>query len=565
MEISFGNFKWIFSNKNQTTNKDDESFLKLNPRSGLSSTSLVEKISNGYSMFDGMTSIMPNPDPVLRKMGFCRDVDTYKEILADPQLYGVIENNRKPGVTRLLMYLDNPKCPKPELEFFQNYFDKLVNEGIYRNNTNSALDTPQFGRVTIGSVWDFVDGWFLPVRIEQMPYELCKFDYQGRLLISKDGANFDLPEHPAKYITLVNKGKIDNPYGEALLSKCYWNIIFKKSGLKLWGKFIEKYGMPWVKAEYKPGQLKTALNTTNLEDAANWLLGKLTQMAQDGIIVFPEGVGIDLLESRKSSNDIYENLIRICDEQNTKLQLGHSGATESTSGDKLSNDTTATEVRQNVIDSDKQFPIQLWNKIIYWIHTFNFSGAEIPRFDLYAKEEVDMSYAQRDALLVPVLQQSNKKWSHQYLESTYGFVEGDLEDVEIVEPAANTQPTTEKPVNKKSSKNQNKQQLEMFGNTKQLLFDAAANPQKDFPDQNLIDDEAQKAAGNTSPTDALVNIAVDFLNNQDSYEKAIENIAGLFPKMKTAEMQDYMEKILFAADCLGRLSAKDEMENINKE
>lgn len=511
--------------------------------------SLGDKLSSGImsNLFEGLTYIMPNPDPVLKKLGWNYDMDAYEELMSDPQLYGAIENNRKPGTTSLSLSLENPDCPKDEMEYFSNYFDWMIKEDIYGNILNHSLDTHQYGRMVFGTVWDIKDGYFVPVQITPMPHKLCKFDYNGNFLISTDGAQFAPPDHPAKYIVLRHKPTIANPYGEALLSRCYWNIRFKKDGLKLWALFMEKFGMPWVKGSYNSSMLQKIFQV-DAETAAGKFFDKLATMAKDGIIVFPEGTSVDLTSASEKSGLIYETMVRICDEQNTKLQLGHSGATESTSGDKLSNDTTATDVRKHVIDSDKKFPIALFNKLIYWIHTFNFAGTAYPKFDLYKEEDVDMSLATRDAALVPVLQLAGLKPSKKYMVDSYGFKDDDLETWDVTAVS-----TSAAPVSQQGAKAQGRELMfsELFN------FMNAAN--KISPDQKIIDDVVDDSVADTSATDVLTKLVSDYLESKGDYKAALSGLAKLFPDMNTKELQDKLEQILFMADVVGRFAVRDEL------
>jgi hypothetical protein len=117
--------------------------------------------TGGINIFHGLTDLMPNPDPLLKKMGWGKDVEAYQEILSDPQLYGAIENNRKPGVTSLLTYVKNPEGDKKETEFIEQFINGLKYKGTYDNLVNQSLDTPQFGRMVFGIVWGVIDGKWL--------------------------------------------------------------------------------------------------------------------------------------------------------------------------------------------------------------------------------------------------------------------------------------------------------------------------------------------------------------------------------------------------------------------
>lgn len=490
-------------------------------------------------VFDGLAYVMPNPDIVLRKLGWNKDVEAYKELLSDPQLYGAIENNRKAGVTKLKTFIDNPDAAKDEVEFINMWFEKLKNDGIFDNLLNHSLDTPLYGRMTFGVVWEQIDGKILPSKIITMPHELCKFDIKGNLMVSEDGSYFTHPSHPARFIDLRHKPTAMNPYGEALLSRCFWNVKFKRDGFRLWGLYVDRFGIPTVKAKYNPAAIAKSFNT-NPNSAATILLQRLQAMARNAILVYPEGTEVDLLAPKNAAtSEQFEKLIRICDEQNTKLLLGHSSATETSSGGKLGNENTATEVRDSIIQSDKKYPEALFNQLIYWIHQFNFSGDAVPKFALFAEEDNDMALATRDATLVPALTLSGLKLTKSYFMDNYGFKE---EDFDVSQTVAT-------PVAPISPKN--------------LVNNAIFHNIDKYPDQTLIDSIADSEQMNGVPVEALIKHVSDYINSKKDYKTAIKGLAKEFPKMKTDDLQNYIEKIMFFSDIVGRLSARNEMENLN--
>ena len=523
-----------------------------------SKSNLQNDLASGLTsnIFTGLNDIMPNPDPILKTMRWNADIDAYSDLLSDPQLYGVIENNRKPGVTSLLMDLNgNSNADPKEVEFLTKFFDRLIDDGIYDNCVNQSLDTPQYGRMVFGNIWNTVDNYFIPTFISVIPHYYNKFNYGGDLLVSTDGISYNPPVHPAKYIALRHKPTAFNPYGEALLSKCYWNIRFKKDGMKLWAMFMEKYGMPVVAGTYNAATLGASFGVSP-QTAADMLFEKLSVMAKDNVIVMPNGVDLKI-EKTGAGGDIpiFENLVRICDEQNTKLQLGHSGASESTSGDKLSNDTTATEVRQHIVHSDKKYPVALFNQIIYWIHQFNFSGPEIPRFNLYKEEDVDLAYAQRDATLAPIMTLSGIKPSKSYFIKTYGFTEDDL----IETPSGSLLPASS-PAPQTSKSNLIAMNYDANKLVKEIKNYKYLNAADGNPDQKLIDISADDQQSDTSLTDIMINAVMKYLNNKDDAESAISDLAKLLPDMNDAKFQSELEKILFAADMVGRFSVLDELK-----
>ena len=101
-------------------------------------SSLESELSIHGLKFNGFADLLPNPDPILKQFGWNKDVEAYRELLSDPQLYGAIENNRKPGVKSLIRYLDNEKTPEAELEFFKDYFDKMARNVLLSSHVRNS-------------------------------------------------------------------------------------------------------------------------------------------------------------------------------------------------------------------------------------------------------------------------------------------------------------------------------------------------------------------------------------------------------------------------------------------
>lgn len=111
-----------------------------------------------------------------------------------------------------------------------------------------------------------------------------------------------------------------------------------------WAGVVEKFGTPYVYAEYPEGAD---------EAAKSELLEALAALGSDAYSIFKAGVGINFKEIQKSgSADIFLALLNYCDTQMSKAVLGHSAAADSTSG-KLGNEDLARSVRQDLREADE--------------------------------------------------------------------------------------------------------------------------------------------------------------------------------------------------------------------
>ncbi|WP_038334271.1 phage portal protein family protein, partial [Kingella kingae] len=70
----------------------------------------------------GFNGWLPNPDPILRKMG--RHIDVYRELLRDPLVGGQVRR-RKAAVARLEWRLDGDDIPQNVRDTVQAAFENL--------------------------------------------------------------------------------------------------------------------------------------------------------------------------------------------------------------------------------------------------------------------------------------------------------------------------------------------------------------------------------------------------------------------------------------------------------
>lgn len=82
------------------------------------------------------------------------------------------------------------------------------------------------------------------------------------------------------------------------------------------------------------------------------------------------------------------------------------------------------EVRQDIIDSDKKLVESVINQLIQWIYEINYgSNVDVPIFEMFAPEDVDLTLAQRDK----ILSETGVKFTKEYFIKTYGLDEEDFE------------------------------------------------------------------------------------------------------------------------------------------
>ena len=363
----------------------------------------------------GIWALLPDPDPILEKTG--QDIRVYRQLLSDAHVWSCYQS-RKSGALSCEWKLDEAKegsvrQNKNGYKIIENLMNSL---DVYQIITD-MLDAPFYGMSPIEIIWKSAENSWLPERIEGKPPEWFAFDPENKLrFLSRDNMTdgeeipdykFLLPRHHATY---------QNPYGERLLARCFWPVVFKKGGFKFWAIFTEKYGMPWL-----VGRVPRSTNET--ERGA--LLSRLTSMVQDAVAVINDDESVDLKESssKSASADIYEKLISASNREVSKAILGQTLTTEIDKGGSYAATKEHMEVRADLVDQDKRMISQAFNILFSWIIEFNAQGAAVPAFAFFEEEDIQKDLAERDEILT----KQGVKFTKFYYQRTYNLQEKDFD------------------------------------------------------------------------------------------------------------------------------------------
>ena len=366
--------------------------------------------------FYSLANILPDPDIVLKKQG--KDIRIYKELLCDPHVFACIQS-RKAGVLSMDWEINRGLDKDQNAEEIEKLLKKLDLQKII----SDILDATQFGFQPLEIIWKKdKSGHIMPDKVIAKPPEWFCFDDDNNLKFRTKENYYGEVVPAKKFLLAQNNPSYNNPYGERTLSRVFWNVTFKKGGLKFWVVFTEKYGMPHLIGKHPRGSTKEETNS---------LADMLEDMVQDAIAVIPDDSSIEIQEASKSSSaEIYEKLIDKMNTEISKAILGQTLTTEIGSTGSYAASNTHMQVRQDIIDSDKKLVEGVINQLIQWIYEINFANAEVPIFELYEPEDVDLTLAQRDK----ILSDTGVKFTKEYFIKNYGLEEEDFDIREDIIP-----------------------------------------------------------------------------------------------------------------------------------
>lgn len=355
---------------------------------------------------------LPDPDPVLRKLG--QDATVLKEIQSDDHITACI-GSRRAGVTKNEWILTPASSEKRAQYVFEYIDDVITNQWKMKKILRDILKAPLWGYAPLEVMWA-VDGgkWYIENLIGK-PADWFVFGAENELLFrsKKNSKGEQVPEN--KFIVAKYNDEYDNPYGERLLSKCFWPFTFKRNGWKFWMAFLDKYGIPYIVAKY---------DKMTKEKEVDELLDKLAAMVQDAILAIPGDGSVEIIESKGGNAGAFKSVIESCDLATAKILLGQNLTTEISQGGSYAASQTHMQVRQDIIDEDKELCVETVQEAINMM-TFYETGdlKDAPRFSFYESEDLQNERADRDAKL----HNQNLRFTKKYYMTNYQLEEDDFE------------------------------------------------------------------------------------------------------------------------------------------
>lgn len=477
----FKNFKFFSSKKSFF-----EELISINDADGM------------YNCLDRL----PNPDIVLRKTG--KGIKTLRTLLSNYQV-GTCVESRKSGVLSKKWKLDKDECSDKEFEFWQdifNFFD-------FHNFIENILEAPLYGFVPFEITFSKDGQYILPEKIEAKPQEWFYFKQNGDLYFntktSYEGKLINI--NSPKIILARHRANLLNPYGEALLSRCFWNVAFINGGMQFWSKFMEKYGSPFAVGKYDRSMTK--------EEKIN-LFQTLKKMVQDAIAVIPNDSTVELVETndKAGSSEVYEKFITKCENNISKVILGQTLTTDVGSSGSYAASNTHQQVREDLIQNDIRLCEKTVQEFINKIHSINFSDFNPPKFKIYDEEQIDQTLAERDNKLKTL----GVNFTKTYIQKAYGLED---EDFEIVENGM-----------------MNFSDAEISDND----FDKMENFVEKFS-KNDID----------KMFNPVLKPIISLFTETKNADECMEELAEIYPQMTTKELEETLTKVIFISELLGRV------------
>lgn len=473
-------------------------------------------ITRGY-----LGPLLISQDTVLRNLG--GNLLAYEEVLRDDQVMSTFQQRRL-AVTSVPWEVQpggNALKDKKAAEFIAAIITKIG----FDNLTDKMLYGTFYGYAVGECLWAYDSGSSLITldKIKVRKARRFRFAPNGDLHMLTYANMLPGEVMPPKKFWAYACGadNDDEPYGLGLAHWLYWPVFFKKNGIKLWLKFLDKFAQPTGVGKYPRGSQQSDINK---------LLGALQAISTDSGIAVPDGMAIELLEAARSGTVDYSTLHDKMNQAISKVVLGQMMTSEAIGGHNKAD--VQMSVRQDLVKADADLICDSFTRTVAtWITEWNFPGAAVPKLRRIIEEPEDLkARSERDANLGKLGYRPTLK----YVQETYGG-----EYIDLGMPSSNS-PGAPNVVPKDNP--------------------AFSEAEHTYPDQAAID-----AAVNGIDSDqineqakAALKPVLDLIAKSADYAEVFDKLAETFPQMDTKQLEQTLARAMFVAEVWGRLSVQDE-------
>ena len=355
--------------------------------------------------------------------------------------------------------------------------------------------------------------WFEPRRDGSLWY----YAPDGRPAVAVDSVQ--------KFFLTRRSHTYRNPFGEALLSRCYWPWYFRHNGWRFWMRFLERFADPLLLGQViDPAAFVTAMQGLGLSAVV--------------------GVGVDETISAVTGGGAgeFDKVEMALGRRIQKLILGQTLTSEV--GDKGS--YAAAQVHNEVREDKRRADIRLVTATVQQLcdglWAVNGLPGTAPTFVMQDDTGLESARAERDATLV---QAGVLTLTEQYLLDRYDYTPGDF-------VAGHGSPAV-LPGIPSATISAAAWQSDSANPAGVLL--AVPKPQRFTQDQEAVEDLIDAALAEAASPIPAAKIRAAILAATDP-DDLMERLAKLYGGEDATAFQDLISKSLFAADVLGYVNAE---------
>lgn len=367
---------------------------------------------------------IPDPDLLLSKAGISRY--QLRQLELDDEVAQCMDTRREAVVA-------TPWRIEPNQTRIGKWLTAILEPQI-ENLKRGVLDARFYGYSVFEIIYEKVEKGIGIQRLSLKPMQWFAPQQNGTLLYFPDDGSSGLTGivcDPMKFLLTTCNARYENPYGEALLSRLWFPITWRREGWGMWLQFLETFGEPIILGA-----------VANYED----FVEAMTAQGVRSTVAWQSVTGEDKVETISASTPgEFERLENAIIRRVQKLILGQTLTSDVGANGSYAVAAIHNEVRNDKRRADMRMVQTAGQKLVDNLSLLN--GFDGYRFVMADDAGLEMHRAQRDSVLMPVLTSSGLKLTRDYFESCYDYQNTDLieiEDQNEVEDDANeTEDSTE--------------------------------------------------------------------------------------------------------------------------
>lgn len=486
---------------------------------------------------------LPDPDPVLRKMG--RGITALQELLTDSHLESVW-SVRCAATSGAEWFMAAGKEGGREQEAADAFAGELKDMDIPRI-IEEMMDSVAYGYSPLEVLWSAKEGLWGIGNIVGKPPQWFEFDQENDLVFKTGILGTEkLPEN--RFLLVQHRPSYANPYGVKVFSKCFWPVTFKKNGFRWWTVFVEKYGGAFMYGKFP---------SNASEQFKKELLEALEKMVADSVAIAPEGSEITITSAadKSGSGGVHQNYIQMANSEISKAVLGQTLTTEIGKTGSYAAAAAHNLVREDIAAADRRRISAAFNRLAA-VYTFYNFGADVvpPLFQFVKDEDLQTERAARDLRLFRVGWRPKK----DYFIREYGMQEDDFDLAEEVAADGGDSlpgfgqiiPEKKHPENCSCGCQSRKDRRSLFH--KLALMFASKDEKELEKDSGLLeqfDTAILKAA--QEETDKTVDAFIDAIGQAHNFEDAFEALGSLYDRQSPARCAALLDEVRYAGSQIG--------------
>jgi phage gp29-like protein len=384
---------------------NDLAALARKPKKGfLQSEVAINKMLN-------FVTTIPDPDELLSKAGIKRY--QLRQLELDDEVAQAIDTRREAVVA-------TPWRIEPNQNRVGKWLTSVLDPHI-ETLKRGCLDARFYGYSVFEVIYAPVEKGIGLNRLSLKPMEWFAPQLDGTLrYFPNDGSGGveGVVCDPFKFLLTTCNATYRNPYGEALLSRLWFPVTWRRESWQMWLQFLETFGEPII--------LGMVQNYTEFVEA-------MTAQGVRSTVAWQSVTGEDKVEPITASTPgEFERLENAILRRIQKLILGQTLTSDVGSNGSYAVAAIHNEVRNDKRRADMRMVQATGQKLVNNLALIN--GFDPPKFIMADDSGLEMHRAQRDSVLAPILAASGFKYSKQYYLDRFDLNEDDLEEEEVMEP-----------------------------------------------------------------------------------------------------------------------------------